>query len=246
MGDIAVKGPTDIISAIVLKGDLSGLSPQDRVAYYNRMCQHVGLDPVTQPFSLLNLQGKQVLYANKSATEQLRVAHGVSVTDLDGREVKDIYIVTAKGVNAKGRTDAATGAVTVAGLKGDALANALMKAETKAKRRLTLSLCGLGMLDETEIETIPDARPTATFDVGTSGLPEEAVGEKYQKDFGAPPKDFWDIKKASGWEAAKAYLNSQFAVAEKWDIVKKDDGWHCIGTIAAPVTASVEDEKVPF
>ncbi|MBL0320753.1 MAG: hypothetical protein IPP74_15870 [Alphaproteobacteria bacterium] len=29
---------------------------------------------------------------------------------------------------------------------------------TKAKRRLTLSLCGLGWLDETEVETIRDAR----------------------------------------------------------------------------------------
>jgi hypothetical protein len=34
--------------------------------------------------------------------------------------------------------------------------NALMKAVTKAKRRVTLSICGLGMLDETEVETIPD------------------------------------------------------------------------------------------
>ena len=40
-------------------------------------------------------------------------------------------------------------------LKGDALANALMKAETKAKRRVTLSIAGLGWLDETELETIP-------------------------------------------------------------------------------------------
>src|SRR5690606_24912460 len=37
------------------------------------------------------------------------------------------------------------------------LANAYMKAETKAKRRVTLSICGLGWLDETETETIPDA-----------------------------------------------------------------------------------------
>ena len=36
-------------------------------------------------------------------------------------------------------------------------ANVLMKAETKAKRRATLSILGLGMLDETEIETIPAA-----------------------------------------------------------------------------------------
>jgi hypothetical protein len=72
-----------------------------------------------------------------------------------------VYVVTASGQDRTGRTDTSTGAVTIGTLKGDALANALMKAETKAKRRLTLSICGLGILDETEIETIPDARPVA-------------------------------------------------------------------------------------
>ena len=32
-----------------------------------------------------------------------------------------------------------------------------MKSETKAKRRVTLSLCGLAVLDELEVETIPNA-----------------------------------------------------------------------------------------
>jgi hypothetical protein len=50
------------------------------------------------------------------------------------------------------------GAVSIAGLKGDALVNATLKAITKAKRRVTLSICGLGMLDETEIDTIQDAK----------------------------------------------------------------------------------------
>ena len=40
-------------------------------------------------------------------------------------------------------------------LKGDFRANMKMKAVTKAKRRATLSICGLGWLDETEIEDIP-------------------------------------------------------------------------------------------
>ena len=35
----------------------------------------------------------------------------------------------------------------------------MMKAETKGKRRVTLSICGLGMLDETEVGSIPDAQP---------------------------------------------------------------------------------------
>ena len=42
------------------------------------------------------------------------------------------------------------GVVSIAGLKGEALANAMMKAETKAKRRATLSICGLGWMDEVE------------------------------------------------------------------------------------------------
>jgi hypothetical protein len=53
-----------------------------------------------------------------------------------------------------GRQDESIGAVNIAGLKGENRANAMMKAETKAKRRVTLSICGLGLLDETEVETV--------------------------------------------------------------------------------------------
>jgi hypothetical protein len=89
----------------------------------------------------------------------LRSIHKVSVVELTESEREGVYIVTAKVTNAEGRTDMSKGAVTIGSLKGDALANAFMKAETKAKRRATLSLCGLGFLDETEIETIPVLPP---------------------------------------------------------------------------------------
>jgi len=46
------------------------------------------------------------------------------------------------------------GFAKIAGLKGDMLGNAMLKAVTKAKRRATLSMCGLGMLDEEEIKSI--------------------------------------------------------------------------------------------
>jgi len=45
--------------------------------------------------------------------------------------------------------------VPIQGLKGLDLANAFLKCETKAKRRVTLSICGLNMLDETEVDDIP-------------------------------------------------------------------------------------------
>lgn len=170
MNEIATSTRTaGAVEKVMLQGDISGLSPQERVSYYGELCAYLGLNPVTQPFKFLKLQGKEILYASKDATEQLRKINGVSIDSMDGKQVGDVYIATVKGHDKSGRTDVATGAVTVAGLKGDALANSLMKAETKAKRRLTLSICGLGVLDETEIETIPGAKPvdgpTVTVDL---------------------------------------------------------------------------------
>jgi len=47
--------------------------------------------------------------------------------------------------------------VSIKGLTGDSLCNAMMKSVTKAKRRVTLSICGLGLLDETEVDSVPGA-----------------------------------------------------------------------------------------
>jgi hypothetical protein len=66
--------------------------------------------------------------------------------------------VTARATDRAGRSDESIGAVAIGGLKGDALCNALMKAETKAKRRATLAIVGLSFLDESEVETVQGAR----------------------------------------------------------------------------------------
>jgi hypothetical protein len=151
----AVVKAHEIMEAVITRGDIAQLTAEERGKYYVKVCESCGLNPMTRPFEYITLNGRLILYARKDATDQLRALHGISVTDLIETERDDVFVVTAKVSNAQGRTDAAKGAVTITGLKGDALANALMKAETKAKRRATLSICGLGFLDETEIETIP-------------------------------------------------------------------------------------------
>jgi len=60
----------------------------------------------------------------------------------------------------------ARGATSLAGLRGDNLANAFMRAETKAKRRVTLSICGLGFTDESEVDSIPGAQRVQVSDDG--------------------------------------------------------------------------------
>lgn len=179
-----IQGGT--LEKLVLRGDLSGLTPQETMEYYLRFCEHLGLDPVTRPFDLLVLNGKKVLYAHKGCTDQLRMKYGVSVTDLRGEMLQDCYRVTALGRDHKGRTDAATGVVQIKGLIGDKFANAVMKAETKAKRRLTLSLCGLGMLDESEIESIPGA---ATANVELPGVPVYEMNQPKSEKTLADPKE---------------------------------------------------------
>lgn len=144
-----------VMEALVLSGDLGKMSDAQKVQYYRQFCDSLGLNPLTQPFKILKFQGKEVLYATKDATEQLRKLHGISVVDLtNDLQPGSTYVVTCKVKDKYGKTDMSTGVVSIEGLKGEALANALMKAETKAKRRATLSICGLGMLDESEIQSV--------------------------------------------------------------------------------------------
>jgi hypothetical protein len=159
MNAVAPRETGAVMESVLIKGDLAKLTPAERSAYYMEVCRSIGLNPLTQPFQYIVLNGKMVLYATRACTDQLRSIHKVSVVELTESEREGVYIVTAKVTNAEGRTDMSKGAVTIGSLKGDALANAFMKAETKAKRRATLSLCGLGFLDETEIETIPTSVP---------------------------------------------------------------------------------------
>jgi hypothetical protein len=155
MNNLAPSTPGDLMASVVIKGDLRQLTSEQKSNYYFKVCESLGLNPLTKPFEYLTLSGKEVLYARRDCTDQLRNIHSVSVEELSESERAGIIIVTAKVRNAKGRTDVATGAVSITNLRGEALANAIMKAETKAKRRATLSICGLGFLDETEVGDIP-------------------------------------------------------------------------------------------
>lgn len=149
--------PDVVLAKVVLYGDVSKLTPREKVNYYNALCHAYGLNPAAKPFDYLTLKGKDVLYANRNASDQLRRIRGVSVYKLEqGRDSddEDLYFCIAYGEDKTGRKDVGTGYVNIAGLKGEALGNAKMKCETKAKRRMTLSICGLGMMDESEIESI--------------------------------------------------------------------------------------------
>lgn len=166
-----------MVETVLIKGDLSKLTPQQRDAYYLKLCEVTGLNPLFQPFDYILFKGgKLALYAKKECAAQLRTIHNISVIDMDAEEREGVYTTTVKVQNDKGRMDMDVGSVSIAGLKGEDRGNAIKKSATQAKRRATLSICGLGLLDETEVETIPGA---------LSPAPEAAGGEP---DPQSPPR----------------------------------------------------------
>lgn len=206
-----------IVEQVLLGGDLSKLSPAQRLNYYNSLCQSLGLNPLTKPFEYLTLSGKTVLYARKDATEQLRKNNRISVT-IKARELTDdCYVVTAQARYPDGREDESIGAVALGTLKGEAKANAMMKAETKAKRRVTLSICGLGMLDETEVETIPGAH------VGEPAVTVEPDGYQDWCDTLASVADEGSLALRTMWDASKLEYRKHLTMTNRdaWESLKK-------------------------
>lgn len=161
----------EIQRQLLAVGDTSKLSIEQKTELYNSVCASLGLNSLTRPLDFFRtekkIDGKYVwveqLYARKDCTDQLRSLRGVSITSVTKELVgEDLLVVTASALDVRGRTDTSSGAVSLKNfegkaLKGENLANAYMKCETKAKRRVTLSICGLGFLDETEVASVLDA-----------------------------------------------------------------------------------------
>jgi len=153
----------DVVANLVINGDLSRLTPAQKVNYYNSLCARVGLDPATQPFKLLKLKGKEVMYADKGATQQLSQIHKISHDVVSREKDEDTYTVTIRASLPDGRFTVEDGSVSLFDndsgqpYKREGLANQKMKAMTKAKRRAVLALIGLGMIDESELDNIAGA-----------------------------------------------------------------------------------------
>lgn len=198
-----------IMESVLIQGDLSKLTAEQRSSYYLKTCESLGLNPYTKPFDYINLNGKLTLYAKKDATDQLRNAKNISVSIVSREKMDDIYVVLARATDMSGRTDEAIGVVNIANQKGDALANLLMKAESKAKRRVTLSICGLGWTDETEIETIPNAK-FVPVDHSTGEIVQEEVDPFESEDNNRPTEKQLEFVK----KLAKKFHNDKDAYQE--------------------------------
>jgi len=222
--------PGDIIESVIAKGDLARLTPEERTRYYVEVCRSVGLNPFTRPLEYITLSGKLTLYARREAADQLRQIHGISIEIISQKVDGDLLIVHAKARDKSGRTDEDFGAVNVAELRGEARANGMLKAITKAKRRVTLSIAGLGFLDETEVDDIP-AREKEPVSVGVdldafaaepvepppASTPDERIAEAAAGQGTVAFRDWWQAIATERRDRLRPHLAHYQALASAAD-----------------------------
>jgi hypothetical protein len=166
----ALANPEDAAAAITHylgTGDLSRLPAEQRAALYLDTCASLNLNPRTRPFDWIEFydpetKGKKLtLYPNRSCAEQIRRQHQISVRIVSEDIVGKLFKVVAEGRKPNGVTDTATAYVPLTDKDGNALvgqrlANAFMKGQTVAKRRLTFSM--VGMFAPPEMDELRQAR----------------------------------------------------------------------------------------
>lgn len=144
---IIPRNKIDAIEKLLAQGDLAPMLPEQRLDYMRTMCKLLGISMLGTPFDFIKFQGQVKMYANSKCAAQLRAVYKISIKIVSCERVDGLYVTNLEARTGKGREDADIGAINIKGLSGEALANAMMKGVTKGKRRVTLSLCGLGMLD---------------------------------------------------------------------------------------------------
>ena len=197
----------EILERLVVGGDLAALTPAQRLAYYEHRCRAVGMDPASRPFAYLSLKGKLTLYADKGCAQQLGAMHKLSFVVLRAERLDgDVYVVQGRVTGPDGRSTDDLGAVAVGAARGEELANAVMRARTKAHRRAVLSHCGLGELDESEVASVPGARAVATEAAHREAAPLAAPVAPVAPTADEPPV-------AAGHRITKPQQKRMFALA---------------------------------
>lgn len=155
------RAESALVESLVVAGDISRLGSEERAWYYKRRCEDLGIDVASKPFDVLRLNGKEVLYLNKSGTDQLARIHRVTRRIVEGPCLKVIEGTKLAYAKCEASTPDGRTEECVATIPWNDPAMALMKVETKAKRRATIAITGAGALDESEVEDIPAADKSA-------------------------------------------------------------------------------------
>lgn len=150
--------------------DLESLNETQRQDYLKAVCKHMGVPDNLNLVALIRQDdgegpARLVAYAKRGATENVRNNLQINVISLTSQVVAGSIVFTATAVSKKtGRQEISTGSKYIEGATGKFLDDAIMTAQTRALRRVTLQFVGAGVLDESEVnqgKTVTVSAPAA-------------------------------------------------------------------------------------
>ncbi len=139
----------------LMRGDLRGLTRAEIVGVVAGLAERMGVDPSLSPIDVIpTREGRLVPYINAKGAAQLRRIHGLEITAMDlVKERPGLVVVRCTVRRPDGSIDMAFGAAEWREDRPADEARAWMVAETRAKRRATMSAVGIfleGPSDEVE------------------------------------------------------------------------------------------------
>ena len=188
----------------------------------------MGLDHRIHPLEYLWLDDQKggrrlILYVLRAGSDALRRQNGIDITDLIEKTAEGVVSYMAKAKDKHGRTDMSIGAVSIQGKNSHDRANAMMAAETKAKRRVTLALSGCGLLDESEVADMLMKIRNVDAGIGVTAAP---VYEAPASISDAPAKEITpvkaDILPDMVSEPASATTGVAAVIGEEKPVIKAD------------------------
>ena len=167
----------------LIRGDVSSVPREALLRYIFTFCERVGISPLAVPFSLMKTQRGMQLVANRNFYDAVASKYAVS-RECVGEgffEGTDLYFTRYRASTPDGRVTEDMALVDTTGLNGNDLANAIMKAHTKGRNRVTRAHLGFPFPDETEAETVPGASVVSIEEVPNgNGEPEPAKASDQQ------------------------------------------------------------------
>jgi hypothetical protein len=152
------------VDAALMRGDVTKLSPADRVRLLRRLAEESQLAwGAAPPITLVSAQGKLVPYITKGGADQLAQVRGASIEGLEAEDdPSGIVTYTAHVIDRDGRRNVDVGSCEYDTTRPATRARARMVAATRARRRALLGLLGSGFawLQEAEAAVgLEDAPP---------------------------------------------------------------------------------------
>ena len=150
---MTTQNPPRVSSSLALmRHDLRGLTKEEIAELVTDMAIRMGVDPSLAPIDIIpTREGKLVPYVNARGAAELRKRHGISVTDLETKkDGPDVVVLIAHVRDLDGKTETGVGACEYDSARPATIARAWMVAETRAKRRATMSAVGIFLEAESD------------------------------------------------------------------------------------------------